>query len=178
MSCRKVVIESPYAGNIEANLEYARRCMRDSLIRGEHPIASHLLYTQAGILDDNDPLERALGIDAGLAWGLLADATVVYQDRGITPGMQIGIDRAEAAGRFVEYREIGPSARPGDCGPDGSCFCRTCTQIYGGADMRPEAWQIYLEREEPECVDCQIAQDQLDRQLGKDGDEDPSEGGR
>lgn len=26
------------------------------------------------------------------------------------------------------------------CGPNGSCFCRTCTQVYGGASMRPLAW--------------------------------------
>jgi len=37
-----VVIESPYAGDIEANVKYARECMSDCLKRGEAPIASHL----------------------------------------------------------------------------------------------------------------------------------------
>jgi hypothetical protein len=45
-----VIIESPYAGEVEANVAYARACMRDSLGHGEAPIASHLLYTQPGIL--------------------------------------------------------------------------------------------------------------------------------
>lgn len=46
---RIVVLESPYAGDIERNTNYARDCMRDSILRGEAPIASHLIYTQAGI---------------------------------------------------------------------------------------------------------------------------------
>ena len=44
-------------------------CLRDSLLRGEGPITSHLLYTQPGVLDDQIPEERQMGIDAGLASG-------------------------------------------------------------------------------------------------------------
>src|SRR5690348_15054046 len=104
---RLVIIESPFAGNVERNVEYARRCVRDSLKRGEAPIASHLLYTQPGILDDYVPSERQWGIDAGLAWRRVADASVVYTDYGISEGMQYGINAAHAAGRPVEYRVIG-----------------------------------------------------------------------
>jgi hypothetical protein len=28
---RLVILESPYAGDVEANVAYARRCLRDSL---------------------------------------------------------------------------------------------------------------------------------------------------
>ena len=101
-----VIIESPYAGEVEENIKYARECVSDSLRRGEAPIASHLLYTQQGILDDNTPEERLLGINAGLAWKRVADASVVYVDRGITRGMQYGIDAAEAAGIPIERRSI------------------------------------------------------------------------
>ena len=101
---RRVIVESPYAGNVEINLVYARACLRDSLARGEAPIASHLLYTQPGVLRDEVPSERQWGIDAGLAWGPFAEATVVYHDRGISPGMEYGINRAVAEGRPVEYR--------------------------------------------------------------------------
>lgn len=105
---RRVVLESPFRGethDVEAeNIRYARACLRDSLMRGEAPIASHLLYTQA--LDDRIPEERSLGIDAGLAWGPAADATVVYIDRGISEGMRRGIDRARAEGRPVEIRRL------------------------------------------------------------------------
>jgi hypothetical protein len=101
-----VIIESPYAGDVEQNVAYARRAMADSLHRGEAPLASHLLYTQPGILDDTVPGERALGIEAGLQWGKLAEATVVYVDLGYSSGMRQGIDRAEAEGRPVYIRTI------------------------------------------------------------------------
>lgn len=101
-----VILESPYAGDVEANVAYARRCVRDSLLRGEAPIASHLLYTQPGILDDAIPAERQHGIDAGLAWRRVAEGTVVYVDLGISTGMQYGIDAAKAAGRTVEFRTL------------------------------------------------------------------------
>jgi len=83
---------------------YAIRCLRDSLLRGEAPFASHLLYTEA--LDDTVAWERTLGIDAGLAIGSNAKKTVVYIDRGISKGMHYGIARARAEGRPVEYRTL------------------------------------------------------------------------
>lgn len=41
-----VIIESPFAGEVEENIKYARQCLRDSILRGEVPFVSHLLYTQ------------------------------------------------------------------------------------------------------------------------------------
>lgn len=106
MTPRRVILESPFAGHRERNLAYARRCLLDSLRRGEAPIASHLLYTQEGVLDDDRPDERHLGIEAGLAWGAVADATVVYTDLGISAGMRLGMERAAAEGRPVEVRML------------------------------------------------------------------------
>lgn len=103
---KKVIIESPYAGDINRNTDYARKCMRDSLLRGEAPLASHLLYTQEGVLDDNTPQERQLGIEAGLLWGREAEATIVYNDYGISTGMQYGINAAIKAGREIIFRSI------------------------------------------------------------------------
>lgn len=102
---RLVVLESPYAGDVERHTRYAQACMRDSLQRGESPFVSHLLYTQ--VLNDGDPLERRAGIEAGLAWGVWAEATVVYTDLGVSDGMREGIRRAETEGRAVEYRRLG-----------------------------------------------------------------------
>src|SRR5690606_11620688 len=102
----RVIVESPYADNIQRNVEYARKCLRDCFDRGEAPFASHLLYTQEGILRDDSPEERALGIEAGLQWGEFADKTVVYTDYGISPGMVEGIERAKVAGRPIEYRAL------------------------------------------------------------------------
>lgn len=103
---RRVIVESPYAGDVEQNVAYARRCLRDCFLRGEAPFASHLLYTQPGVLSDADPAERAMGIEAGLLWGEFADATVVYMDRGLSPGMMKGVDAARSVGRPVEYRSL------------------------------------------------------------------------
>lgn len=110
---RRVIIESPYAGEkpgdqvgVERNLRYLRACMHDCFLRGEAPYASHGLYTQPGVLDDNDPDERKLGIEAGFAWRDSADATIVYTDLGTTRGMQYGIDHANRGGRPIEYRQL------------------------------------------------------------------------
>jgi hypothetical protein len=102
---RLVILESPYAGDVERNTLYARRALKDSLMRGEAPIASHLLYPQ--VLDDLIPSERQLGMDAGLAWRKVAEATVVYQDYGISPGMEYGMQLAQERGIPIEYRRIG-----------------------------------------------------------------------
>ena len=103
-----VIIESPYAGEIEENMRYARLCLRDSLDRGEAPFASHLLYTQDGVLDDGDPKERRRGIEAGFAWKGKACLSAFYLDRTISKGMVEGLERsrrlgAEAVARFVGY---------------------------------------------------------------------------
>lgn len=99
-----VIIESPYAGDIEKNVEYAKLCMIDSLQRGEAPYASHLLFTQ--VLDDMIPAEREHGIKAGLEWGKVANLTAVYTDRGMSNGMILGITSAGLNGRKIEYRTI------------------------------------------------------------------------
>lgn len=99
-----VVIESPFAGDTERNLRYCRAAMRDCLLRGESPYASHALLTQPGVLDDSVPADRELGIAAGFAWRAVAAATVVYTDLGVTEGMRRGIADAVAAGRVVEER--------------------------------------------------------------------------
>ena len=101
---RLVILESPYAGDIVRNRQYLQDCILDSLRRGEAPLASHRLYTAA--LDDGNPTERALGIAAGLAWAAVADAVVVYDDYGISPGMAAAIEIHENRNRKIEYRKI------------------------------------------------------------------------
>ena len=102
----KVIIESPFSGDTDGNIAYAKKCIIDCLKRGESPIASHLLFTLDGILDDTNDCERALGMAAGLAWSDVCDYAVVYTDRGITNGMQIGIDAHQHTGTKILYREL------------------------------------------------------------------------
>ena len=116
---RLVIIESPFAGKGNwfltrwidkwRNIFYARRCVRDSLSRGENPIAFHLLHTQYGILRDRIPEERKLGIEAGMEWMKKADASIFYLDKGMSPGMLYGEHKASEAGVPIEHRRIGDS---------------------------------------------------------------------
>ena len=100
-----VILESPYAGDIKANVDYAQKCMADCLRRGEAPYASHLLYTQPNVLDDSVPSERGKGISAGFAWKHLPSVhTVFYTDRGVTRGMQMAIDYCYKNNMTYEFR--------------------------------------------------------------------------
>ena len=103
---KRVIVESPYAGDIEENLRYLRACMADCLSRGEAPFASHGLYTQPGVLRDDVPEEREAGIQAGFAWRNAAERTVVYTDLGTSRGMDYGIKHAEKLGHEIEYRRL------------------------------------------------------------------------
>jgi len=101
---QKVILESPFAGDVARNIEYARQCMLDCLMRNESPIVSHLLYTQ--VLDDKIPEDRRLGIDAGLAWIDAADRHVFYIDYGYSNGMLAAKEFAEKNGIIIEERSI------------------------------------------------------------------------
>lgn len=94
-----VILESPYAGDIEANVAYARKMMHWCLLNGMSPIASHLLYTQPGVLDDLVPSERDLGISAGLEWRRVADLSVFCAGRGWSRGMLGALTSAKLEGR-------------------------------------------------------------------------------
>ena len=103
-----VMIETPLMARgertMEMNLEYARKCMKDSLSRGEAPFAMHLLYTQ--VLDDNVVEERKQGITCGLAWLLQADAVILYCDYGVSSGMKAAYKKALANNIEIELRFI------------------------------------------------------------------------
>ena len=101
----RTIIESPYRGDVERNKAYLDRCLLDSLQRGESAIASHKIWP--GILDDNNPEQRELGIEAGLAWVPVADLVAVYTDHGISSGMENAMSRARFHKIPIELREIG-----------------------------------------------------------------------
>lgn len=113
---RLVIVESPYAGDVERNTRYLRACLADCLQRGEAPFASHAIYTQPGVLRDEVKGEREHGILAGFAWREVAHATVVYTDLGTSGGMRSGIEDAQAVAltrarrgqvaHAIEYRTL------------------------------------------------------------------------
>ncbi|WP_315751278.1 hypothetical protein [Bradyrhizobium sp. SZCCHNS3055] len=99
-----VILESPYAGEVHANVAYARRCLKDCALRNESAQASHLLLTQ--VLNDNDPGERSLGIALGLAWRRAADYSVFYTDRGWSRGMLDALESALDENRPISIRSL------------------------------------------------------------------------
>lgn len=105
MSRPIVIIESPFAGDTAKNIAYVRACVQDSLGRGEAPYASHLLYTQPGVLDDDKPEERKLGMEAGWEFMRVATRVAFYTDLGMSAGMQAAMRRAEALGVPTEERK-------------------------------------------------------------------------
>ena len=101
----RVIVESPFAGGF-ANVKYSRECIRDCLDRGESPFASHLLYTQKGVLDDKIPEERRRGIEAANGWLEVADYVAVYMDLGVTHGMLVGVIKASRLGKQIRLRWV------------------------------------------------------------------------
>lgn len=100
-------IESPYNGEspeiIKRNILYARIACRWALDHGFFPYASHLFFTQPGILDDKDPTERHLGIDAGKEIiAKSATHSLFFLDFGESSGMTYGRRLAEKAGREIQ----------------------------------------------------------------------------
>jgi hypothetical protein len=101
---RRVIIESPYSGNVERNVRFLQDCILDCLSRGESPYASHQMLTLA--LKDADPEQRRLGIEAGFAWRPAAEATVAYYQLGVSDGMVMGCYHAQSIGQPVFYRKL------------------------------------------------------------------------
>jgi SNF2 family DNA or RNA helicase len=99
-----VIIESPYGSGsgpnglatlkeLARNKNYLQLAIRDSLLRGEAPFASHRMYP--GALDDRVLEERRLGIEVGLVFYEVADMVAGYTDYGVTEGMKKGIEHAK-----------------------------------------------------------------------------------
>jgi hypothetical protein len=101
----RVIVESPFRGGWK-NVLYSRRCVMDSLSRGESPYASHLLYAQRGMLDDKDQDQRMRGIEAANVWLEVCDFIAVYGDLGVSTGMLFGIVKAAHLNKPIHLRWI------------------------------------------------------------------------
>jgi hypothetical protein len=105
-SMRRVIVESPYSAITSeektGNLDFAADCCRDCVSRGENPFASHLFYTQ--FLDDNDPVERKLGLEMAFELWDFYDAIIFYMDRGFSEGMQLALIHAFQIDKPFERR--------------------------------------------------------------------------
>lgn len=139
-----VVIESPYAGDVERNLRYVRAAMRDCLLRGEAPFASHALY----------PAQRVDVVEIGLTRGATTkiDATdreEVAQFKWFangTPGRFYAARHRRVGGkqetillhRFLMRAEVGQEVdhRNGDTLDNRRANLRVCTHKQNGRNAR------------------------------------------
>lgn len=92
-----VYICSPYAGDVKANVDAARRYCRFAVEQGYIPVAPHLLFPQ--FLNEENPKERQLGLFFGNALMSKCSEVWVFGDH-ISPGMEAEIRRA----RWKNYR--------------------------------------------------------------------------
>jgi len=90
-----VYICSPYAGDIESNVRFARAACRYASAQGCAPVAVHLMYPR--ILDDSIPAQRETGIRMGLRVLASCDELWICGSR-ISHGMSCEIAEAERLG--------------------------------------------------------------------------------
>ena len=104
----RVIIESPFKATnpFMSGLyrDYLREAIFNSLRKNEAPFASHGFYTY--FLNDAILSERIKGMEAGFAWGKIAEKVAVYYDLGISKGMAQGIIRARQNKIPIEFRKL------------------------------------------------------------------------
>lgn len=104
LSMKRVIVESPYAGDIVRNVEYAKECCLDCVKRGEVPFASHLFFTQ--FLDDTNSDHRTIGMHMGYDFWDKAEEIIFYVDLGLSPGMERALAKAFMENKPVKKRSI------------------------------------------------------------------------
>lgn len=90
-----IYVCSPYAGDIDANVRFAKDACRFVMRKGHAFFAPHLLYP--AILDDSIPHQRAIGMSMGLLMLRKCDELWVFGPR-ISSGMQSEIEEASQLG--------------------------------------------------------------------------------
>ncbi len=84
---KKVYICAPLGGNVEENLQRAKRYAEYALKCGTAPVVPHFY---ALCLDDNDPKQRELGMKAGQSLLWFCDELWIFGEE-ITKGMNAEI---------------------------------------------------------------------------------------
>ena len=95
-----VYICSPYSGDIETNVEAAKRYSHLAVDKGCIPLTPHLLFPQ--FLDDDIPEERELGLFFGNILMSKCSEVWVFGER-ISAGMESEIKRAKWKNYRLRY---------------------------------------------------------------------------
>ena len=100
---RLVFICSPYQGDINTNTIRAKRYARFAVTEKVVPVIPHLMYPR--FLDEDDPGERALGLEMGLVLLEKCNELWVFGDV-ISPGMMAEIEKAKETKMSIRYFDI------------------------------------------------------------------------
>jgi len=93
MKKKLIFVCSPFRGDIEENTILAQDICRYVFSKGHIPFAPHLIYPT--MLDENDAIQRNMGIQAGLEILGRCDELWFYTKTGVpTEGMAMEIQKA------------------------------------------------------------------------------------
>jgi hypothetical protein len=95
-----VFICSPLAGDVERNLQNARRYSKFAVERGAIPFAPHLLFPQ--FMDDGDKAQRDLGLFFGFVLMGKCDEVWLF-DGFVSKGMRLELAKARKRGMKVRF---------------------------------------------------------------------------
>lgn len=98
---RLVYIASPYAGDVERNVAFARDACRYAASQGCTPVAVHLLYPQ--FLNDRVPQEREAGLKMGRRVLAACDEFWLCGEK-LSTGMRA--EKAEAERLGIPIRQV------------------------------------------------------------------------
>ena len=133
MSKRLVYICSPCRGDYEKNKMEAQCFCR--IVMNHYPdvipIAPHLYFPQ--FLEDTDPSERSLGMEAGLALLDMCDELWVYGLKNPSEGMRAEIDYALKKGIKIRdgFDHNNGAMRPDNADTCVRQVCQTCEKGTG-----------------------------------------------
>lgn len=96
-----VYICSPYAGDIEKNVERARLYSRFAVEEGCIPLTVHLIYPQ--FMNEENPAERELALRFGNVLMSKCAQVWVFAGYGISAGMAGEIEHAQNKGYSLRY---------------------------------------------------------------------------
>ncbi|OCN00874.1 hypothetical protein A7X67_10555 [Clostridium sp. W14A] len=126
-----VYICSPYAGDVESNVRFAKAACRYAMKQGCAPVAVHLLYPQ--ILNDAVPAERKAGIQMGLR--VLASCEELWAcGDTISHGMSCEIAKAKRLGITVRYLSAEQMQSEAPAKQYGILARRSAVSICGAAE--------------------------------------------
>lgn len=98
---KKIYVCSPYSGDVEKNVNFARKVSREVALGGHLPITPHLLFPQF----ISEEMERELAIRMNIELLIICDELWVFGNK-ITKGMAEEIKFIEESGKRIRYFKL------------------------------------------------------------------------